>query len=376
MARHCTGVLCVLLLAAVAQATTHTGRAAEARGRLLVDVYLDGRGPYPFLLDAALKRPVIDTRLAADLHLPIAQDPAMGETPGGAAITAPVAYIHQFQVAPGLENDETVAVMDLAAATARLGRPVAGLLPAYQAGLEITLQFDPPGVTWRTLDEAVMQEGGDDAIPIKIGASGAPEFEVLLDGRYVRTLQLDLSLGGDLALSEDTLADLGDDPARTVLTTRLSTGEVERQVRLKSLKVGKAELLQPIAAIQGANGGDRVGLGFLKRHGVTLSYEFGRMYLAVTQPRFSAPPLAGYGLTLEGVIDGYWVLGVAAGSPAEQAGIVPGDRLLSVEGRRLYQAGYANVAGLLEATEGQVIALTVLQHGEPAPFTLTAAPLL
>lgn len=376
MARRRCVACCALLLATLASATTHTGRATEARGRLLVEVYLDGQGPYPFLLDAALKRPVLDVRLATDLHLPIAQDPAVAQTPAGAPITAPVAYVQQFQIAPGLENDETVAVLDLAAASARLGTPVAGLLPAYQAGLEITLQFEPPGVTWRTLDEAVMQEGGDDAIPVKIGPTGAPEFDALLDGKFVRTVQLDLSFGGDVALSEKTLADLGDASARTVLTTRLSTGEVERQTRLKSLKVGQAELLQPIASLGGANTVDRVGLGFLKRHGLTISFEFGRMYLAVTQKRQTTPPLAGYGLTLEGLLDGHWILGVAEGSPAALAGIVPGDRLISVEGRRLYHAPYASVAGLLEATEGQAVALTVLQHGEPAPFTLMAAPLL
>lgn len=378
MRRGVTTAACIGLLLATLQAaaSTHVGRATEVRGRLLVEVYLDGQGPYPFLLDAALKRPVIDEQLARTLQLPIAQDPAQGETPGGAPIGAPVAYIRQFEVATGLENDETVAVLNLAAASARLGTPVAGLLPAYQAGLEITLQFDPPGVTWRTLDEAIMQEGGDDAIPVKIGASGAPEFDALLDGRFVRTVQLDLSFGGDLALSEKTLADLGNPDARPTLTTRLSTGEIERQVRIKSVKIGNVERQNPIVSVRGPHAVDCVGLGFLQRHGLTLSYEFGRMYLAASQPHEATPPLAGYGLTLEGALEGYWVVGVAENSPAATAGILPGDRLLSVEGRRLFQAPQDSVTALLEATVGQSVSLTVLQHGEPTPFTLTAAPLL
>lgn len=379
MMRAVTTAACIglLLVALEAAASTHVGRATEVRGRLLVEVYLDGQGPFPFLLDAALKRPVIDEQLARTLQLPIAQDPAQGETPAGAPVSAPVAYIRQFEVATGLENDETVAVLNLAAASARLGTPVAGLLPAYQAGLEITLQFDPPGVTWRTLDEAIMQQGGDDAIPVKIGASGAPEFDALLDGRFVRTVQLDLSFGGDLALSEKTLADLGGTDDRPTLTTRLSTGEIERQVRIKSVKIGNVERQNPIVALRGGpHATDCVGLGFLQRHGLTLSYEFGRMYLAASQPQEATPPLAGYGLTLEGALEGYWVLGVAENSPAALVGILPGDRLLSVEGRRLFQAPHDSTAALLEATVGQSVALTVLQHGEPTPFTLTAAPLL
>lgn len=367
------GALAALALCAAAWGGAHTGRAIEARGRLLVQVHLNGQGPYPFLLDAGLRRPVLDPGVADYLGLPIARDPAVAADGAGAAVHAPVAYVAAFQIAPDLENDETVPLVALDALSARLGQPVAGLLPAYQAGLEVSFQFEPPGVSWRTLDAAALGGPAPDAVPIRIDAHGAPTFDALLDGRSARRLALDLDIGEDLALSPRTLRDLGVG-VEDLVEVRYAGGETVRQARIASVKVGGATLAGPVARV--AEGPDALGLGFLRHHGVTINFEFGRMLIAAPARAAGRPAPTGYGIVLDGVVDGLWAIGIVTGGPADLAGLWPGDRLLSVDGNRLHGAPAAAAEARLAPEAGdREIALTVLRHGEPVTATLRPAPL-
>lgn len=367
--RLAIALLGVLLPSADNWAETHTGRAVEVRGRLLVDVFLNGAGPYPFLLDAAIQRPVLDPGVAEYLGLAVAKDPAVADT----GLAAPVAYISTFQFAAGLQNDETAPLLPLDALSARLGKPIAGLLPAYQAGLEVTFQFNPPGVAWRTLDASALQDAAD-AVALRIDAGGLPTFDALLDGRAARRLGIDLDIGEDLALSRRTLADLGV-TEESMLEIRFAGGGTVRQARIQSLKVGTATLDRPWVRV--ADGPDVVGLGFLRRFGVTLNFEFGRMHLATAGGNALRPPIRGYGIVLDGMVDGQWLIGVAVGSPADAAGLLPGDHLVSIDGQRLHGATAAQVEERLAADdEDRGIALTVHRLGEPITVELRPAPLL
>jgi hypothetical protein len=353
-------------------AETYLGRAESARGRLVVEVYLNGAGPYPFLLDAALRRPVLEPGVATYLGLPLATDPAQARDVAGAPMEAGVAYVRGFRYAAGLENDETVPLVALGALSGRLGRPVAGLLPAYQAGLEVSLQFDPPGVSWRTLDTSALQEDGEDVVPMQIAPDGAPTVDALLNGRVARRCTLDLDLGEELALTPETLRDLGVAAADRV-EIRLPGGRVVEQARIETMKVGRATLGGPLVRV--TDRGNAIGLGFLRHFGVTLNYEFGRLLLSLPASPPARPPLTGYGLVLDTQADGLWRIGVAVGGPAEGAGLWPGDLLVSVDGQRLHGAPAAAAEALLVPEGDREVALTVLRAGEPITARLRPAPL-
>jgi regulator of sigma E protease len=64
--------------------------------------------------------------------------------------------------------------------------------------------------------------------------------------------------------------------------------------------------------------------------------------------------------------------GVAAGSPAEQAGLRAGDRVVTVEGQRM--ATWEGLAQAVRESQGRPLALTVDRDG--TPFSITVAPKL
>jgi len=64
--------------------------------------------------------------------------------------------------------------------------------------------------------------------------------------------------------------------------------------------------------------------------------------------------------------------GVAAGSPAEQAGLRAGDRVVAVEGQRM--ATWEGLAQTVRDSQGRPLALTIDRDG--TPFTITVTPKL
>lgn len=80
--------------------------------------------------------------------------------------------------------------------------------------------------------------------------------------------------------------------------------------------------------------------------------------------RFLADPDAGMlGLVLTPHKDSLEVAAVTPGSPAEDAGIVTGDRIVSVDGNKVSTDGVANIGGLDEVKAGQIYKLGVEHQG-------------
>jgi len=356
--------LALLLLCPATRAADppeHTVQCRIERGRLVAPVRLNGRGPYDFLVDAGLQAPVISPRTALDI---------------GAA-TSGTAELQSLVLAEGLTHSASAAVVDLAEVQARVGTSIEGILPLYQAGLEVTLDLASVRLQYRPLGAALLGAKSGATVALKLRDGVVPRLPVLIEGKHQREVTLDLSFPDALGLTEPTLRDLGliDRDMRAIRTFN-AEGAALAQFRVRALQLGTLDLQAPLCAMVGDQ--DRIGLAALRHARLTLNFEAGlARWDAAGPPRVQAPPLVGYGLVLDQIEGGQWRLGVMEDSPAARAGIQPGALLAGINNMALRNTTYAAAGRLLRAeVPGDLIDITVIQLGAPLSATLEAETLL
>lgn len=81
----------------------------------------------------------------------------------------------------------------------------------------------------------------------------------------------------------------------------------------------------------------------------------------------------GIGVTITPLADGsgFTVTLVEEGSGALDAGVLPGDVIVAVEGQRIAQLGTEGAKALIRGEEGSVVSLTILRDGKEREFSLT-----
>lgn len=72
----------------------------------------------------------------------------------------------------------------------------------------------------------------------------------------------------------------------------------------------------------------------------------------------------GIGVTIREAEDGMEIVSVTAGGPAEEAGILPGDVCIAVEGRSTKELGMEATKELVRGEEGTTVQMTFLRNGE------------
>lgn len=355
--------LAVFVLGALAAAaqewTEHAAPSSGARGRILISTWLNGSGPYPFLLDACLQSPVISPGLAQTLGLPL-----HGQS-------ANVVDVESLVVADLPAHPVEMPVADLTALSARLGTPLAGLMPAQQPGLELTIDLEHARAAWRPLEQSTLPKAAR-TIPLKIAAGGAPTVSVLLNGKHLRHLALDIACPDAIALPETELRAIGAwDGGAPLMVMHTADGQALRYLRLAQFRVDDAGMDDPVCAVLPPGSMGRLGIGFLTLFRVTMNFEHGLMGLERSDARvFRDAPVTGTGVGLGYYHEGLWRLDVMEGSPAHQGGLRPGDCLLAVNGvpavemSRRPDAGYALIAPLLSPGEGERVFIAA---GRPNP---------
>jgi len=192
-------------------------------------------------------------------------------------------------------------------------------------------RFDPRGagtpIPFRFYDHNPQVDGRVGSIPARLDIDTGSRSEVDLTTPFVEHARLrELYPGGVTAL------------------TGWGVGGAVRShvVRLPALSLGPLVVAGPVASLSASRGGSfsdanlegNVGSGLLKRFVVTFDYGRQRMYLARRDP----PPADAGSFDRSGMwinlgADGFVVVDVAAGSPAEQAGVAVGDVVTAIDGR-------------------------------------------
>jgi len=116
----------------------------------------------------------------------------------------------------------------------------------------------------------------------------------------------------------------------------------EFMVRGKDLVLGTLRIEHPITALSTATKGNlartdlsgNIGIGALKRYVVTFDFPGQRLFLKAYEPL--PPDLDTYdhsGMRIEAAPSGFRVVSIAEGTPAAEAGLHPGDLIVSVDGK-------------------------------------------
>ena len=116
-----------------------------------------------------------------------------------------------------------------------------------------------------------------------------------------------------------------------------------------------------------------LGADFLARYRVTFDYARRRMYL---EPRVPVPPrveldMSGLYLLTDRASRGIIVQEVRPGSPADSAGVRPGDALVALDGQSAAEMSLAAVRRLLRSENGRVVRLTLARDGRTREAALT-----
>jgi hypothetical protein len=276
----------------------------------------------------------------------------------------------------------TVTVLDLRTFKRRLGAPVAGVLTGREFGGHVRVDFAAGGIDFST-PETPLAATDPGVVPFEPADAGTPVVSGTLDGQHVVPFAIDTTLAATMSAPEAMLRELGligDSTPRLELDAP-PTGQVhpgQTQVRLKSVRVGVAEIRDPICSIGVGGQQARIGTGFLRRFRVTLDFD-GKLArfesLDPAQPPRD-PPLHGYGVGLWRYNGAYWMIWVAQRSPAARAGLVSGGILTGVDGKDVSGMGYDAVAVLLQPHGDTKLTLSVLQGDDTHTVELVPEDLL
>ncbi|HOZ45919.1 MAG TPA: hypothetical protein PLO37_13280 [Candidatus Hydrogenedentes bacterium] len=354
-----------------------------ARDAWTLPLLINGVGPYPFVVDTMIERPIIDAQVAAFLQLPTIARGDVEDATGDATATTAVGLDALSLGREHLGFGRGV-VMDLSELTSRLGQPAAGILPGWLPGLALTI--DVRGGTAAVAD-TLDADAGDAAVALveaRATEHGLAVQGVLNDSRAALFV-IDTTFAPTLGMPESLIRDLGlwseGSPYLKVQApedeTRLPAGTT--QVRLGSFTLGGISFGAPVCAVLDAGEPARVGLGFLRHFRVTLatSDSGGRVRLERgSREAIGDGPITGYGLALGRYEGGYWSVYVAAESPASRAGMASGCRLESINRHDLANQPYDTVARFLDARPGEEASIQVRADGHIETFLLKAETLL
>lgn len=343
---------------------------------LYVEIRLNGKGPFRVLVDpggANLLTPAAAE--AAGIAVQAGADGGPSVTEAGTVILGEATIDHQ-----------TFFVLPLDGLTAVEGEPFAGLI-----GWELFKRF-VVGIDYSarrlklTRVEEFRYTGPAKPIPFELDGY-SPQVEGKIAGHPAR-LTLDIGSRNALTLApsfvaEHALAEGSDRVVEALTGWGLRGGDRGRILRIREVELGSVSLPSVVADVplvappSKSTSAGRVGGRLLERFKVTLDLPHLRLYL---EPNAAAESVEGWdraGLWINRDGDGFRVEEVVPGSPAAEAGLRVGERIVSVDGRSARGLSLSEVRRSWRTlAAGTVVRLEVERDGAARAVELTLRDLV
>jgi hypothetical protein len=346
---------------------------------IIIDVRIDGRGPYPFLLDTG-GHDIVTPYAAKRLGIR-----SVGDTPssGGGEKSVSSGYAHVARIDAGgaLLNNQTVITLDFSPPDVE-GIQLGGML-----GVEFlerfVVQIDYGAKTLTLVDPAKFSTADRTASGVAIPFvfyEHMPQVTGTFDGRPAR---YDIDTGSRVEVtltaafvSRESLREAY--PRGAKITDGWGVGGASRSyvVRAAELSLGSVTTSHPIASFSEAKHGafsdsnydGNVGSGLLKRYVATFDYSSLTLYLKPAQsldPDVGAFDRVGMWINLgEG---GMAVMDLATDGPAAQAGLKVGDVITAIDGAAVSTRPLSDVRRSLKmAPIGRPFAIAYSRAGTSA----------
>lgn len=330
-----------------------------ASGRPVVELRLEGKGPYRFILDTGAGSTVVDAALARELGLRAVGETRLGDPSDPEALAAQMVYAESLVLGGVALSGVTMAAFDV---RSLMGASYGGILglPDLEAFL-VTLDY-PRG---RVRMERGELDPGAAGVVAYDSPDGIISLPLRVDGR-VLTAHLDSGNPGGFMLPRavaDSVALLSG-PVEIGRAQTVNSESVVWLARLRGdIQVGGLTYAQPEVHLSDLL--DRwanIGFEQLRELAVTVDQRNRRLRLERTGT--AAPPAR---RRLGFMLAGLRIEKVLPGSLAESAGLRPGDVLASINGR----AAEGMAPGEMQELLGGVGPLEIRLSREGEPVTVT-----
>jgi predicted aspartyl protease len=355
-------------------------------GKIFLEVTVNGRGPYPFVMDTGSPATIIDSDLAEELGLRVTP---MGQVGGAGEGSAKMFGVNDVRLEFGgidLGSNPMMGVNINATISGYSGREVRGLIGNDFIWSHL-VEIDYGGRTVTVRDPKKWAYSGDGAIiPARrrghtfISGQVVPEGGEPIKARFLvdTGAGLTVSLTSPFVTKHD-LVDLAAPPIEATVGFGLG-GEVRHPVcRLDRITVGGVEVSRPWASLSD----DRAGAAASRDFDAILGGEILSRYTVIfdgPRGRMILEPAAGSGRPFDFDMSGLAISGDGQGgrlrimrveddSPASTAGIKPGDLILSIDGREYTAKDRDTVRAKLKG-ENQKRTLRLLRDGEDIEITM------
>lgn len=341
--------------------------------RPLVDVKIEGHGPYKFILDTGADGSTVDAALAKELNLRVTGATRLSSPAGGEGVESSNLMIDTLEAGGMIFHDVDAQTLDLRGMFGDPSGPQGILGASNFPGMLLTLDYPGSRILLRPGElppadgSEIFQYAEEDTFPSVDVSYGGVTVRSHLDTGSPGGFTLPSKFAGKLHLDEEP---------KKVGEANLVGGTMDLlgAKLIAEAKIGKHAFEEPDLRFGEFFPVGNIGYQVLKDFEVTIDSANKRVRLertgsaqaAIVAPATAgtaaAPPNRRYGIQLHG-IDGESVdvAGAEPGSIAERAGLQAGDKILEMNGKPLAGLSREERIGCLR---GSPLVLLVDRGGE------------
>jgi hypothetical protein len=359
--RHLLAPL-LLVLAAASVRAADSGPAAPIStlpftfeaGQVFLPVSINGGPPETFVLDSGASGFVVDTDVARARALETA-----GSREGSGAGKGTYHITYAIHVAFKLGESVTVTpdscyVIDLSSLPATIGRHVAGIV-GYDFFSQYVVDLDHDAQILRVYDPDSYRYTGDgSALPLTFHKK-VPYITaaIKVKGRRSSIEEFMVDSGSGDAVDHDLIAQSRGKKLDVVGGVGLGQEYRVTLGRVESLRLGKYEIVDAVGV---AGGKAMIGNQVLGRFRVIFDYRRAQIALEPNSHYHDTFEVdaSGIDLRLDPATGEFIVHDVHQGSPAEQAGIAPDDRIVEIDSEPAQHFSLTHVTRLFQTPDRRI----------------------